>query len=157
MFAFLGEKSTCKQLRITSENVLGDLTIAITLAEIFNVLSTRLLVKIGWYIWLVWLAIVYFNQLLGAVRTQKLFKQLFSAVFNLFCSFKTYFSEFMAEINKKRLKTAEKVVWPAFGCAQTQQLANCIGMKLEFKDLASWDHCKLGEYLYSSFLSCLVK
>ena len=31
--------------------------------------------------------VVYFDQLLGAARIQKLVEQLFSAVFNLFCSF----------------------------------------------------------------------
>ena len=29
---------------------------------------------------------------------------VFSAVFNFFCSFQTFFSDFMAEINEKRLK-----------------------------------------------------
>ena len=52
--------------------------------------------------------VVYFNQLLGAASTQKLVKLLFSAVFNLFCSFQTFFSDFMPEINKKRLKKNKK-------------------------------------------------
>ena len=44
----------------------------------------------------------------------------FSAVFNLFCSIQTFFSDFMAEINKKRLKktkklkTAEKSILTSF-------------------------------------------
>ena len=46
--------------------------------------------------------VVYFDQLLGAVCNLKLVKLLFSAVFNLFCSFQTFFSDFTAEINKKR-------------------------------------------------------
>ena len=32
----------------------------------------------------------------------------FSAVFNLFCSFQTFFSDFTPEINKKRLKKEQK-------------------------------------------------
>ena len=32
----------------------------------------------------------------------------FSAVFNLFCSFQTFFSDFIDEINKKRLKMNKK-------------------------------------------------
>ena len=35
----------------------------------------------------VFIFVVYFDQLLGAARTQKIVEQLFSAVFNLFCSF----------------------------------------------------------------------
>ena len=38
------------------------------------------------------ITVVYFDQLLGAARTQKLVKILFSVVFNLFCSFQTFFS-----------------------------------------------------------------
>ena len=54
---------------------------------------------------------MYFDQLLGAAHTQKLVELLFSAVFNLFCSFQTFFSDFMAEINKKRLKKNKKMVF----------------------------------------------
>ena len=50
------------------------------------------------------IGVVYFDQLLGAVRTQKLAKTFFSAIFNLFCSFFSFFSDFMAEITKKNLK-----------------------------------------------------
>ena len=42
--------------------------------------------------------VVYFDQFLGAARTQKLVKKLFSAIFNLFCSFQSFFSDFTAEI-----------------------------------------------------------
>ena len=52
--------------------------------------------------------VVYFDQLLGAARTQKLVELLFSAVFNLFCSFQTFFSDFMPEINKKLQKRTNK-------------------------------------------------
>ena len=51
--------------------------------------------------------VVYFDQLLGAVRTQKLVKLLFSAIFNLFCSFQAFFSE----INKIRLKKNKRNVF----------------------------------------------
>ena len=50
------------------------------------------------------LGVVYFDQLLGAARTRKLVKILFWAVFNLFCSFQTFFSDFSSEIKKKPLK-----------------------------------------------------
>ena len=49
------------------------------------------------------MTVVYFARLLGAARTQILVELLFSAVFNLFCSFQTIFSDFTPEINKKRL------------------------------------------------------
>ena len=39
------------------------------------------------------LFVVYFDQLSGAACTQKLVKTFFSAVFKLFCSFQTFFSE----------------------------------------------------------------
>ena len=52
--------------------------------------------------------VVYFDQLLGTVCAQKLVELLFSAVFNLFCSFQTFFSDFKSEINKKRLKKHNK-------------------------------------------------
>ena len=55
--------------------------------------------------------VVYFDQLLGAVSTQKLVKLLFPALFNLFCSFQTFFSDFTDEINKKRLKKNKKMVF----------------------------------------------
>ena len=45
--------------------------------------------------------VVYFDQLSGAGCTRKLAKTLFSAVFNLFSSFKTFFSEFPYEITEK--------------------------------------------------------
>ena len=74
---------------------------------------------------------VYFNHLLGAARTQKLVKILFSAVFNLFVHFKPFsvISRLKSTKNvwklKKmcfcpllKLKTAEKVLWPYFGCSQ---------------------------------------
>ena len=51
---------------------------------------------------------MYFDQLLGAERTQKLVETFFSAVFNLICSFQSFFSDFTAEINKKRLKMNQK-------------------------------------------------
>ena len=38
--------------------------------------------------------VVYFDQLWGAVHTQQLVETLFWAVFNLFCSFQTVFSDF---------------------------------------------------------------
>ena len=44
------------------------------------------------------LTVVYFDQLSGAGLTQKLVKILFPAVFNLFPTFKTFFSEFLSEI-----------------------------------------------------------
>ena len=51
---------------------------------------------------------MYFDQLLGAARTQKLVETFFQPFFNLFCSFQSFFSDFMAEINKKRLKMNKK-------------------------------------------------
>ena len=44
------------------------------------------------------LSVVYFDQLLEAARTKKLVETLFSAVFNLFCSFQIFFSDFTAEM-----------------------------------------------------------
>ena len=52
---------------------------------------------------------MYFDQLMGDARTQKLVETFFPPFFNLFCSFKTYFSDFMPEINKKRLKISKKI------------------------------------------------
>ena len=65
-----------------------------------NILSARFTGAL----WLVHIApaVVYFDQLLGAC--QKLVELLFSAVFKLFCSFFTFFSDFTPDINKKRLK-----------------------------------------------------
>ena len=54
------------------------------------------------------LYVVYFDQLLGAAHIQKLVELLFSAVFNLFYSFKTFLSDFSSEINKKHLKINKK-------------------------------------------------
>ena len=51
---------------------------------------------------------MYFDQLLGAAPTQKLAELLFSAIFKLFCSFWTFFSDFTAEINEKHLKINKK-------------------------------------------------
>ena len=63
--------------------------------------------------------VVYFDQLLGAVRRQKLVEAFFSAVVKPFWSFQSFFSDFTAKINInfcwKRLK---KSISPAFGCAQ---------------------------------------
>ena len=50
------------------------------------------------------LIVVYLDQLWGAACTWKLVEILFSAVFNLFCSFQTFFSDFMPEITKKLVK-----------------------------------------------------
>ena len=47
-------------------------------------------------------AVVYFDQLSGAARTLKLVKILFSAVFNIFCSFQTFFSYFTPEITENK-------------------------------------------------------
>ena len=60
---------------------------------------------------LIWIVVVYFDQLLSAGRTQKLVELLLSAIFNLFCSLKTFFNDFTAEINKKRLKMNKKVIF----------------------------------------------
>ena len=49
-------------------------------------------------------SVVYFDQLSGACSTWKLVELLFSAVFNLICSFQTFFSDFMPKIDKKCLK-----------------------------------------------------
>ena len=54
--------------------------------------------------------VVYFDQLSGAVCTWKLVKPFFQPFFNLFCSFQSLFSDFTAEINKKRLKMNQKNV-----------------------------------------------
>ena len=51
---------------------------------------------------------MYFNQLLGAVRTLKLVETFFQPFFNLFCSFQSFFSDFTAEITKKREKMNKK-------------------------------------------------
>ena len=59
-------------------------------------------------------AVVYFDQLLGAARTHKLVKLLFSTVFNLFCPFQTFFSDFTLEINKKHVKLNKKRVLSYF-------------------------------------------
>ena len=81
------------------------------------------------------MGVLYFDQLSGAVGTQKLVKNLFLAVFKLFWSSQTFLGDFSAEIKKKRLNTAKKslknfwneqkrlkiakkLFWPAFGCAQ---------------------------------------
>ena len=53
--------------------------------------------------------VLYFDLLLGAVHTQKLVETLFSAVFNLFCSFQTFFGDFKAEITEKHLKMNKKM------------------------------------------------
>ena len=53
--------------------------------------------------------VVYFDRLLGAACTQKLVELLYSAVFILFCSFQTFFSDFTAEINKKRVCYHDRV------------------------------------------------
>ena len=72
--------------------------------------------------------VMYLDQLLGAARTRKLVKLLFSDVFNCFCSFLfkpfsvSYFRREIIEKGlkrtKKRLKCLKKVVQSAFGCAQ---------------------------------------
>ena len=54
------------------------------------------------------IGVVYFDQLSGAGHTQKVVKQLFPAVFNLFCSFQTFFSDFTPEINKKTPQNEQK-------------------------------------------------
>ena len=51
--------------------------------------------------------VVYFDQLLGDACTRKLVETLFWAVFNLFCSFLTFFSDFSSEIKKKHFKTVD--------------------------------------------------
>ena len=51
--------------------------------------------------------VVYFDQLLGAARTQKLVEQLFQP-FSAFFSFQTFLNDFTAEINKKCLKKNNK-------------------------------------------------
>ena len=43
-----------------------------------------------------------------AIQTMISWVLCISAVFNLFCSFQTFFSDFTAEINKKRLKMNKK-------------------------------------------------
>ena len=55
--------------------------------------------------------VVYFDQLSGAAGTRKLVKQLCSAVFILFCSFWTFFSDFTAKNNKKHLKMNKKLIF----------------------------------------------
>ena len=57
---------------------------------------------------------MYFDQLLGAARTRKLIELLFSAVFNLFCSFPTFFSDFMSEINRNFWKRTKKCFFFSF-------------------------------------------
>ena len=52
------------------------------------------------------LSVVYFNQFLGVAPTRMLVKILFLVVFNLFCSFLTFFSDFLPEIKKKVLKNS---------------------------------------------------
>ena len=51
---------------------------------------------------------MYFDNLLGAARTQKLVKKIFQPFVNLFCSFQSFFSDFTVEINKKHLKMKKK-------------------------------------------------
>ena len=41
------------------------------------------------------ISVVYFDQLLGAVLTQKLVKTFFQAFYNFFCSFQSFFSEWL--------------------------------------------------------------
>ena len=48
--------------------------------------------------------VVYFDQLSGAACSLKLVEILFFAVFNVFCTFQTFFSDLMPEITKKRVK-----------------------------------------------------
>ena len=46
--------------------------------------------------------VVYFDQLLGAARTQKLVETIFTAVFNtFFVHFQTFFLDFRPEITEK--------------------------------------------------------
>ena len=55
--------------------------------------------------------VVFFNQLSGSAHWSKHF---FLAVFNLYCSFQTFFSDFSAEINKKRLKKNKNNIFFVF-------------------------------------------
>ena len=57
---------------------------------------------------------MYFDQLLGAAHTRKLIELLFSAVFKLFCSFPTFFSDFMSEINRNFWKRTKNVGFFSF-------------------------------------------
>ena len=101
------------------------------------------------------LLVVYFDQLLGAACTQKLIELLFSVVFNLFCSFQTFFSvnflaffvHFNREITKKvlnqhkRLKTAEKKEFDQLsGAASTWKL-------VEIHNSCSFVACKWDIFL----------
>ena len=52
--------------------------------------------------------VVYFNQLLGAARTRKLVETLLFGCLDHFCSFQTFFSDFLAEIKKNCLEMYEK-------------------------------------------------
>ena len=54
--------------------------------------------------------VVDFDQLLGAVCTQKLVETFFQPFFNLFCSFQSFFSDFEAEITKNIWKWTKNVV-----------------------------------------------
>ena len=72
--------------------------------------------------------VVYFDQLSGAASTWKLVEILFFAVFNLFCSFQSFVSDFKAEINKNRLKMnkeswkrLKKSISTSFQVLQAQQ------------------------------------
>ena len=58
-----------------------------------------------------WTCVVHFDQLSGTARTRKLLELLFSAVFKLFCSFFTFFSDFTPEINKNVWKWTKKRVF----------------------------------------------
>ena len=52
--------------------------------------------------------VVYFDQLLGAARTQKLVETFFSAVFQPFLFISKLFSYFTAEIHKKTSENEQK-------------------------------------------------
>ena len=77
--------------------------------------------------------VVYFDQRLGAGRTQKLVETFFQPFFNLFCSFQSFFSDFTAKITKKCLKNVSTSFWvhaaPKYWSKYTTNVI-CLGKKL---------------------------
>ena len=71
------------------------------------------------------MSVVYFDQLLGAERTRKLYETLFSAVFNLFCSFLNLFQWFHAWNKEKMSENEQKnVFFPFFYSSKLVEIHN---------------------------------
>ena len=105
------------------------------------------------------LNVVYFHQLLGDACTQELVKTLFSAVFNLFCSFQTFFSDFRAEITEKYLKMIQKTYFAySSKLVDMQKLVNSLRGYPEIVMFFSDFSCEITEkVLVWTSLLCVVQ